>query len=76
MSHAEIWDDSALVDSWNEAVEEYKVGRFISRESTESDHSQHYHSLHARGEKLEDVLEAHGKDLIDMSVAAFCHSVL
>jgi hypothetical protein len=25
MSHAEIWDDSALVDSWNEALEEYKV---------------------------------------------------
>ena len=25
MSYAEIWDDSALVDSWNEALEEYKV---------------------------------------------------
>lgn len=25
MSHAEMWDDSALVDSWNDAVEEYKV---------------------------------------------------
>jgi hypothetical protein len=25
MSHAEIWDDSALVSSWNEALEEYKV---------------------------------------------------
>ena len=25
MSHSEIWDDSALVDSWNEAVKEYKV---------------------------------------------------
>jgi hypothetical protein len=25
MSHAEIWDDSALVNSWNEALEEYKV---------------------------------------------------
>jgi len=25
ISHAEIWDDSALVDSWNEALEEYKV---------------------------------------------------
>jgi hypothetical protein len=23
--HAEIWDDSALVDSWNDALEEYKV---------------------------------------------------
>ena len=24
-SHDEIWDDSLLVDSWNEALEEYKV---------------------------------------------------
>lgn len=24
-SHAEIWDDSALVNSWNDALEEYKV---------------------------------------------------
>jgi len=41
MSHAEIWDDSALVNSWNEALEEYK----------------HYHSIHARGERVEDVLK-------------------
>ncbi|KFY23730.1 hypothetical protein V491_02437 [Pseudogymnoascus sp. VKM F-3775] len=40
MSHNEIWDDSALVDSWNEALEEYK----------------HYHSLHARGETVEDAI--------------------
>jgi hypothetical protein len=25
MSNNEIWDDSALVQSWNEALEEYKV---------------------------------------------------
>lgn len=25
VSHAEIWDDSALVNSWNDALEEYKV---------------------------------------------------
>ncbi|PSS27199.1 hypothetical protein M430DRAFT_38003 [Amorphotheca resinae ATCC 22711] len=41
MSHTEIWDDSLLVDSWNEALEEYK----------------YYHSIHARGEKVEDVLK-------------------
>ena len=23
---ADVWDDSALVDSWNAALEEYKVG--------------------------------------------------
>ncbi|KIN06655.1 hypothetical protein OIDMADRAFT_176696 [Oidiodendron maius Zn] len=39
-SHKEIWDDSLLVDSWNEALEEYK----------------YYHSIHTRGEKVEDVL--------------------
>jgi hypothetical protein len=32
MSHNEIWDDSALVDSWNEALEEYKVRKLLSRE--------------------------------------------
>ena len=25
LSHAQVWDDSELVDSWNEALEEYKV---------------------------------------------------
>jgi hypothetical protein len=25
ISHAEIWDDSVLVESWNEALDEYKV---------------------------------------------------
>ena len=25
LSYSEIWDDSALIDSWNDAVEEYKV---------------------------------------------------
>ncbi|KAE8453053.1 hypothetical protein EG329_012240 [Mollisiaceae sp. DMI_Dod_QoI] len=30
-SHAEIWDDSALVDSWNDALEEYKARSEHSR---------------------------------------------
>lgn len=25
MAHEDIWDDSALVNSWNEALAEYKV---------------------------------------------------
>ncbi|KAF7946221.1 hypothetical protein EAE96_009223 [Botrytis aclada] len=41
-SYAEVWDDSTLVDSWNEALQEYEK----------------YHSIHARGEKVEDVLNA------------------
>ncbi|KAL9604991.1 MAG: hypothetical protein Q9219_000179 [cf. Caloplaca sp. 3 TL-2023] len=40
LSHEEIWDDSALLNSWDAALNEY----------------QHYHSIHARGEKVEDVL--------------------
>ncbi|KAL1965109.1 hypothetical protein VTN77DRAFT_6022 [Rasamsonia byssochlamydoides] len=40
LTHEEIWDDSALVRSWDEAVEEYKL----------------YHSIHARGENVEEVL--------------------
>ena len=34
MSHAEIWDDSALVDSWNDALEEYKVSSKILTETS------------------------------------------
>ncbi|KAB8300914.1 hypothetical protein EYC80_002840 [Monilinia laxa] len=39
-THAEVWDDSTLVNSWNEALQEY----------------ERYHSIHARGERVEDVL--------------------
>ncbi|TIC97783.1 Survival motor neuron-like protein 1 [Colletotrichum higginsianum] len=38
MTHAEMWDDSALIDSWNEALDEYKK----------------YHSIHAKGGRLKD----------------------
>ncbi|KAH8697269.1 hypothetical protein BGW36DRAFT_427235 [Talaromyces proteolyticus] len=41
LSHEEIWDDSALVRSWDDAVEEYQT----------------YHSIHARGENVEEALE-------------------
>ncbi|KAK8212908.1 hypothetical protein M8818_003073 [Zalaria obscura] len=42
LSEKEIWDDSALVRSWNDALEEYKK----------------YHSMAAKGEKVEVVLDA------------------
>ncbi|ROT42470.1 hypothetical protein SODALDRAFT_16329 [Sodiomyces alkalinus F11] len=43
LAHDEIWDDSALIESWNEALNEYKK----------------YHSIHAKGGRLEDLeLEA------------------
>ncbi|RAL16518.1 uncharacterized protein BO97DRAFT_402911 [Aspergillus homomorphus CBS 101889] len=41
LTQEEIWDDSALVQSWDEAVEEYKL----------------YHSIQARGENVEDLLK-------------------
>ncbi|TGO40366.1 hypothetical protein BHYA_0038g00400 [Botrytis hyacinthi] len=45
-SHAEVWDDSTLVDSWNEALQEYEVKNLNAI------------IIHARGEKVEDVLNA------------------
>ncbi|KAF4971723.1 hypothetical protein FSARC_1522 [Fusarium sarcochroum] len=39
LSHEEVWDDSALIDSWNEALEEYKK----------------YHSIHAKGGSVRDL---------------------
>ncbi|KAL8824092.1 MAG: hypothetical protein Q9170_008254 [Blastenia crenularia] len=40
LSHEEIWDDSALLNSWDEALQEYQL----------------YHSIHVHGENVEDVL--------------------
>ncbi|KAK9436666.1 hypothetical protein VB005_11480 [Metarhizium brunneum] len=39
LSHEEVWDDSALIDSWNEALAEYKK----------------YHSVHAKGGSIRDL---------------------
>ncbi|KAL2680598.1 hypothetical protein Neosp_008200 [[Neocosmospora] mangrovei] len=39
LTHEELWDDSALIDSWNEALEEYKK----------------YHSIHARGGSVREL---------------------
>ncbi|PGH20821.1 hypothetical protein AJ80_03448 [Polytolypa hystricis UAMH7299] len=48
LTQGEIWDDSALIQSWEDALEEYKL----------------YHSIQARGENVEDALreeEAKGR---------------
>ncbi|OJD11778.1 hypothetical protein AJ78_07523 [Emergomyces pasteurianus Ep9510] len=42
LTQEEIWDDSALIQSWDEAVEEYNL----------------YHSIQARGENVDDFLKA------------------
>ncbi|KEZ46157.1 hypothetical protein SAPIO_CDS1026 [Scedosporium apiospermum] len=41
LSHDDIWDDSMLVDSWNEALAEYKK----------------YHSIHVTGLRPEEEIE-------------------
>lgn len=59
MSHAQIWDDSALVDSWNDALEEYKVSSFpFFLLSAWLISKQKYHSIAARGEHVEEVLRS------------------
>ena len=30
LSHEEVWDDSALQDSWDDALAEYKVCHYVS----------------------------------------------
>ncbi|EEQ83562.1 uncharacterized protein BDCG_00367 [Blastomyces dermatitidis ER-3] len=42
LTQEEIWDDSALIQSWDDAVEEYKL----------------YHSIQARGENVDEILRA------------------
>ncbi|KAK4454977.1 hypothetical protein QBC34DRAFT_374749 [Podospora aff. communis PSN243] len=42
LTHDEIWDDSALVNSWNQALDEYKK----------------YHSIHAAGGTVEELIES------------------
>jgi hypothetical protein len=55
LSHAEVWDDSALVTSWNEALAEYKK----------------YNSMAAKGEKVEVILDqAENDDPIDEDEAS------
>ncbi|EFY92215.1 hypothetical protein MAC_01816 [Metarhizium acridum CQMa 102] len=48
LSHEEVWDDSALIDSWNEALAEYKPTTNISC-------AQKYHSVHAKGGSVKDL---------------------
>lgn len=65
LSENEMWDDSALVQSWNEALEEYKVnhtGFCISQSRAYYIFFQKYHSMSARGERVEDVLDSLEKE--------------
>lgn len=58
LSEAEVWDDSALVRSWDDALREYKVCFYILFQSRRPNvRFKLYHSIHARGERVEDVLK-------------------
>ncbi|KAJ4326696.1 hypothetical protein N0V84_002922 [Fusarium piperis] len=56
LTHEELWDDSALIDSWNEALEEYKVGKTDEiDECWLTSGYQKYHSIHARGGSVREL---------------------
>ncbi|OAQ99105.1 hypothetical protein LLEC1_03958 [Akanthomyces lecanii] len=56
----EMWDDSVLVDSWNEALEEYKVC-MLPKEWQKKPHTdktcpmKKYHSIHANGGTIKEL---------------------
>ncbi|KAK5629386.1 hypothetical protein RRF57_005101 [Xylaria bambusicola] len=49
LTHNEIWDDSALIDSWDQALEEYKK----------------YHSIHRNGGNVNDLLKPRDESTSD-----------
>ena len=56
LSQAEIWDDSALLRSWDDALAEYKVISPPNIFPFFLNPLQFYHSIHARGERVEDAI--------------------
>lgn len=67
LTHEELWDDSALIDSWNEALEEYKVDKSDDiDERLLTGGWQKYHSIHARGGSIRE-LESKSQCVISRS---------
>jgi hypothetical protein len=58
MSDKNAWDDSLLVNSWNDAVKEYEVISIVpsGNKHWQLTGRQRYHSIHKSGKRLEDVL--------------------
>ncbi|KAK3113083.1 hypothetical protein LTR53_009982 [Teratosphaeriaceae sp. CCFEE 6253] len=69
LSQEEVWDDSALVTSWNETLEEYKVSQHDCTSITNSSLTrlQKYHSLAAKGEKVKVVRDEAENEGIETS---------
>lgn len=59
MNHDEIWDDSSLIESWNEALAEYKASlqwfRCPAPAISSLTAGQKYHSIHAKGGSVDDL---------------------
>ena len=58
-----MWDDSALVSSWNDALQEYKVRKTGTGQHRETNILQKYHSIEAKGENANEILKATENDL-------------
>lgn len=47
LTHDEIWDDSALIDSWDQALQEYKVTGIWPRDAESSRKLMSYRNITA-----------------------------
>lgn len=56
MSDKNAWDDSELMDTWNDALLEYKVLLGLASSISQLTREQKYHSIHKSGKRLEDAL--------------------
>lgn len=71
LTHDELWDDSALVTSWNDAFNEYKVRQVQPHHHAETianSSPQKYHSLASRGEKVEEPKQPPTESLKEVAV--------
>ncbi|KAK8133944.1 hypothetical protein PG984_005956 [Apiospora sp. TS-2023a] len=72
LTHDEVWDDSALVDSWNDALGEYKVLCTLwELMSKVADCPQKYHSIYRHGGNVDDLLKEDEKCVSPDSEASF-----
>ncbi|ETS73419.1 hypothetical protein PFICI_15024 [Pestalotiopsis fici W106-1] len=62
LSHEEIWDDSALVNSWNDALQEYKADRCRAEETSDAKKEDFEMPL-AKEDELEEQTNDHRQDV-------------
>ena len=77
LKHEEIWDDSYLVQSWDEALEEYKVSLHSIIHEIILTLFQKYHSIAAKGEDAEAILDKMEAEQLALLVSViFAHQQL